>query len=357
MSRLQVQADSASCLWPSADTLCDLGHISNLRSEHAMLRTISSMLADDRDLDGTYPLSTDGGWVYQPSGNGPVLDCTLEIAGDLDAKEQSTTPFCLHGRHTLAPIGMPLRTVTSAPELIRVLYDAMRAHSAISERCRILHRDISENNILAVQRDDGSIHGVLIDFDSAVDVSAQRMAARPERTGTLSFMSIANLEKLPIERTVLDDWESLLYLICVISFYGVGNDATASFELGHPMLMWTEGEPSVIGHAKRGHLDTENTFMDDVLTHFKHQDGYEHLYDMAIDLYSCLFANEALKDIPNNVCHGARIKRIRVGTNKRGRAEYLYVDPFAERVNFASDIARDLLDVLARATETANSAD
>ncbi|KAJ2806509.1 hypothetical protein H4R20_001660 [Coemansia guatemalensis] len=198
MSRLQVQADSASCLWPSADTLRNLDHVSNLRSEHAMLRTINSMLADDRDLDGTYPVSTDGGWVYQPSGNGPVLDCTLEIAGDLDAKEQSTTPFCLHGRHTLAPIGMPLRTVTSAPELITILYDAMRAHSAISERCRILHRDISENNILAVQRDDGSIHGVLMDFDCAVDVSAQRVAARPERTGTLSFMSSANLKRFQL---------------------------------------------------------------------------------------------------------------------------------------------------------------
>ncbi|KAJ2655317.1 hypothetical protein IWW48_005600, partial [Coemansia sp. RSA 1200] len=56
------------------------------------------------------------------------------------------------------------------------------------------------------------IHGILIDYDCAIDKSVERSSVRPERTGTQPFMSIANLEGMDIDRTVLDDWESLLYL-------------------------------------------------------------------------------------------------------------------------------------------------
>ncbi|PIA12858.1 hypothetical protein COEREDRAFT_12105, partial [Coemansia reversa NRRL 1564] len=356
MSRLQVQKDLQSCVWPSVDVLQDVYHISGLRNEYALLHTINSSLSRDKDLDGIYPKAENGGWVYQPTYREPVLDCTLEVTGILSADDQKMTPFCLHGRHTLAPIGQPLRTVKSTPELITVLYDAMRCHSAIFEKCQILHRDISENNILAVRNSDGSVHGLLIDFDCAEEISAQKLSTRPERTGTFPFMSIANLENLPIERTVLDDWESLLYLICVMAFHEVGSNDSIVYKARHPMRAWTEGESNDIGQAKRGHLDTMDTFLDDVLEHFKHQNGYEDLYILAMNLHKNLFANERLKDHPNNACHGARKKRVWIGNNKHDIPECLRIDPFAERVKYALEIARDLLNVLASATKIANNA-
>ncbi|PIA14240.1 hypothetical protein COEREDRAFT_47341, partial [Coemansia reversa NRRL 1564] len=66
--------------------------------------------------------------------------------------------ICMHG------IGEPLKCVKSIPELIIVIRDVMRCHRAILDHCSILHRDISPNNIL-VSRDNGTVRGMLIDFD------------------------------------------------------------------------------------------------------------------------------------------------------------------------------------------------
>ncbi|KAI8318629.1 hypothetical protein GQ54DRAFT_300135, partial [Martensiomyces pterosporus] len=70
----------------------------------------------------------------------------------------------------------------------------------------MLHRDISTNNILVVRSPlDGTVHGVLVNFDCAISVGVDRKA-RPERNGTLPFMSVLNLEANWRERTELDDW-------------------------------------------------------------------------------------------------------------------------------------------------------
>ncbi|KAJ1720463.1 hypothetical protein LPJ53_004914, partial [Coemansia erecta] len=92
-----------------------------------------------------------------------------------------------------------IKTVKNEEELIIVLAEAMRCHSSLVNDCGILHRDISTNNILVV-RDNGDSsatpHGLLIDFDFAIKVDNTERKARAERSGTLPFMSIANLLNL-----------------------------------------------------------------------------------------------------------------------------------------------------------------
>ncbi|KAI8317809.1 hypothetical protein GQ54DRAFT_247849, partial [Martensiomyces pterosporus] len=111
------------------------------------------------------------------------------------------------------PCGETLDSVRSADELIVVLADAMRAHGEILRRCSLLHRDISTNTIMVVRSPlDGTVHGALIDFDCAISVGVDRKA-RPERNGKLPFMSVLNLEANWLERTEIDDWESLQYLV------------------------------------------------------------------------------------------------------------------------------------------------
>ncbi|KAI9505885.1 hypothetical protein BX070DRAFT_188465, partial [Coemansia spiralis] len=83
----------------------------------------------------------------------------------LDAEQQKNTPFCLHARHAMTPIGQRLRKADSVAELVIVLNDAMVCHDAINKRCGILHRDISANNILVVREKDKPARGMLIDFD------------------------------------------------------------------------------------------------------------------------------------------------------------------------------------------------
>ncbi|KAJ1669645.1 hypothetical protein EV182_008666, partial [Spiromyces aspiralis] len=56
-----------------------------------------------------------------------------------------------HRRIVMRPVDEPLWLVKSLPELIIVLRDVMKCHSAVVEECRILHRDISTNIILVVR--------------------------------------------------------------------------------------------------------------------------------------------------------------------------------------------------------------
>ncbi|ORX73713.1 hypothetical protein DL89DRAFT_212617, partial [Linderina pennispora] len=59
-----------------------------------------------------------------------------------------------HKRLVISPIGEPLGTAESVHEIIIVLSDVMRCHTEVLRRCNILHRSISERNILIV-RDEG----------------------------------------------------------------------------------------------------------------------------------------------------------------------------------------------------------
>ncbi|KAJ2768573.1 hypothetical protein GGI18_005565 [Coemansia linderi] len=97
----------------------------------------------------------------------------------------------------------------------------MECHHAIVERFQILHRDLFDNNILVV-REKGTVRGLLIDFDCAIDISEGTEDGRGEMTGTLLFMSLNNLTYSNVKRTNLDDGESLLYLLCWYATIGLG---------------------------------------------------------------------------------------------------------------------------------------
>ncbi|KAJ1834488.1 hypothetical protein LPJ63_001901 [Coemansia sp. RSA 2711] len=213
---------SGSSCWPPEEF--DLGSLTE-RSEIGILRKIDARLKCRADLNGRYPRILDGGWVFLGSDTQLVLDSTRLILGDLDSAQQSRTPFCVHMRYAMTPIGEPLGNVRSVPELIVILHDVMRCHAALYNECRILHRDISDSNILIVRPKSGGVHGMLIDYDYAIDVSAPRQLARPEQIGTVPFISIGNLERLPIPRTQLDDWESVIYLICWLGVFGINDES------------------------------------------------------------------------------------------------------------------------------------
>ncbi|KAJ2318496.1 hypothetical protein IWW52_002525 [Coemansia sp. RSA 2704] len=145
-----------------------------------------------------------------------------------DSSRVEVIPYRVHRRLALKPIGKPLYALSSPYELIIVLADAMTAHSKILNLCGYLHRDISTNNILAIEVD-GRVRGVLIDFDCAIKVGSQRRV-RAERTGTPSFMSINNLRNSSVERSELDDWESLLYVVFWLGVHGVSEEEQSSYQ-------------------------------------------------------------------------------------------------------------------------------
>src|SRR3954453_12787458 len=103
-------------------------------------------------------------------------------------------------------------------------YPAAEAHHAghrsLQSR-RILHRDISINNIMGYVDLDATSsqtdHGFLIDLDFAVDIDRLQASGAPHRTGTLDFIAIAVLEGK--SHSFRHDLESFLYVLIYMCFY------------------------------------------------------------------------------------------------------------------------------------------
>ncbi|EDN11291.1 predicted protein [Histoplasma mississippiense (nom. inval.)] len=111
----------------------------------------------------------------------------------------------------ISPAGRPIHRYKSRLELLTALRDAIKAHRSLYLDGNILHRDISENNIIITDPDKTNGHsGMLIDLDLAKEVGSGRSGAR-HQTGTMEFMAIEVL--LNIDHTYRHDLESFFYVL------------------------------------------------------------------------------------------------------------------------------------------------
>ncbi|OJD12101.1 hypothetical protein AJ78_07250 [Emergomyces pasteurianus Ep9510] len=111
----------------------------------------------------------------------------------------------------ISPAGRPIYKYKSPLELLKALRDAIKAHQSLYLDENILHRDISENNIIITDSDKTDGHtGMLINLDLAKEIGSQRSGAR-HQTGTMKFMAIEVL--LNIDHTYRHDLESFFYVL------------------------------------------------------------------------------------------------------------------------------------------------
>ncbi|KAJ2513200.1 hypothetical protein GGI11_004484 [Coemansia sp. RSA 2049] len=216
------------------------------------LRLISEKLAG-MELDFLYPKAESSGDVILSEG---IADNTHAIFSfDNDEKEKKL--FRVHRRIVMSPVGHYLNTVHNEEELVLAVADAMECHNAILTKCRLLHRDISVNNILVVREFKERsvrrpVRGLLIDFDHAISIDKES-SGYATRSGTLPFMSIHNLMGHDSKRTALDDWESLLYLVCWQATFGINNadrkDVKAD-RIVAEILKWRDGDMVDIANEK-----------------------------------------------------------------------------------------------------------
>ncbi|KAJ2667607.1 hypothetical protein IWW42_005799, partial [Coemansia sp. RSA 1085] len=201
------------------------------RDKTRYLHKIHEELPGDR-YDGMYPEFLEGGRVY--FGN---EDTTQQFVGDSvwrqlnehAEREGKQMALRVHKRIAMKGIGKPLKTINSCLELIIIVADVMNCHSGI-ERCNILHQDISTANILARVLYDREPGGMPINFDMAVDIDGKGNAIRTECIRTYPFMSVGNLEGSLHSQTALDDWKSLLYILCWLGTYD-WNTATLRIDI------------------------------------------------------------------------------------------------------------------------------
>ncbi|KAJ2717929.1 hypothetical protein GGI07_005917, partial [Coemansia sp. Benny D115] len=181
------------------------------RNEVQIMRKITNALSDNQNFAGMYPTLEHGGvvWFADTDGEYTIKDNEEHVVGRLGENAISEYHICVHKRLAMKPIGEPLYSARSVYELIIVVADAMLVYMVIWKKAKILHRDISDNNILLI-REDSWIRGMLIDFDNSLDISDPEVLKRviqPGMMGTLPFMSIPNLENHQGGYyTVLDDW-------------------------------------------------------------------------------------------------------------------------------------------------------
>ncbi|KAI0692479.1 hypothetical protein C8T65DRAFT_833988 [Cerioporus squamosus] len=148
-----------------------------------------------------------------------------------------------HMRFVVDTVGRPLTKFRRTREMVLAMRDAIRGHKLAWAHGKLLHRDVSVNNILIVDEPvDGGFYGFLHDFDYSYmeDLEAEvedygppptcvdevsgsgTMVSSPrtgdvsqlrERTGTYAFLSIGLLKNKNAIHTVHDDLESFFWVL------------------------------------------------------------------------------------------------------------------------------------------------
>ncbi|KAJ1852676.1 hypothetical protein LPJ76_005311 [Coemansia sp. RSA 638] len=233
----------------------------DMRDESKLLERVSKGLAGRSEFEGLYPKFLSGGCMQIQNARGEgVEDTTRTVLGETVWAQLGELPLRAHMRIAMSGVGDPLESVQSIPELVVVIYDVMRCHMGIIKHCHILHRDISEGNVL-VRRDETGVHGMLIDFDHAIHLTKKGYAMCTEGAGTVPFRSVNNLEDKPTKRTALDDWESIIYILCWLGTFGWNSDTQPSDSMSNWKIEWWDGyNVKMIAEAKRDHMDSSRNF-------------------------------------------------------------------------------------------------
>ncbi|KAL1956479.1 hypothetical protein VTO42DRAFT_7277 [Malbranchea cinnamomea] len=129
----------------------------------------------------------------------------------------------------------------------------------------ILHRDISENNIIITDLKKTGFAGMLIDMDLAKELGSGRSGARC-RTGTMEFMAIEVL--LNIDHTYRHDPESFFYVFlcqCGRRGWEFVRDSKSQ-PIPSLLIKWYTGSYREMASTKRGRMQIDG--FEDILEEF-----------------------------------------------------------------------------------------
>lgn len=165
-----------------------------------------------------------------------------------DSLYDNRTLRCL----VISPAGRPIYKYHSPVELLEALRDAIQAHESLYNKGNILHRDISENNIIITDLKKDGFSGMLIDLDLAKELGSGRSGARC-RTGAMEFMAVEVLRDT--DHTYRHDLESFFYVLlwqCIRRGWEfVGRTLSKPSQL----TGWYTGTFEDIARNKQGNMD------------------------------------------------------------------------------------------------------
>jgi hypothetical protein len=175
----------------------------------------------------------------------------------------------------ISPAGRAIRDFRSISELLEALRDAIKAHRSLYTKGKILHRDISENNIIITdpKKADG-FTGMLIDMDLAKEIGSERSGAR-HQTGTMEFMAIQVLQR--VAHSCRHDLESFFYVLLWICARRTWEREFLCDADDRPqrniLTKWYTGSFDDIAEAKLGYM---------------HVDGFEYILNEFPEAFDCI---------------------------------------------------------------------
>ncbi|KND86276.1 hypothetical protein TOPH_09086 [Tolypocladium ophioglossoides CBS 100239] len=166
------------------------------------------------------------------------------------------TNRCLQNRIftyvVVSPAERPLRTFKTMLELLQVLRDAVKGHRSLFQDAKILHQDVSAENIIITDgQGEGDPKGILIDLDVAMNLAVGPRTPG-EVIGTRAFMAIGVLRSRP--HRYRHDLESFLYVFLwtIISNRSENPPRTSK------LRQWSRGSFYEIATRKTIDMDKEN---------------------------------------------------------------------------------------------------
>ena len=168
----------------------------------------------------------------------------------------------------ISPAGRALRDFRSIPELLKALRDAVKAHKSLYMKGKILHRDISENNIIITDpKEANGFRGMLIDAEYGKENGSGRSGAR-QQTGTMEFMAIQVLQR--VAHTYRHDLESFFYVLLWICARRVWEREFLCSAVDRPkrniLSKWYTGSFDDIADSKQGYMHVDK--FEDILKEF-----------------------------------------------------------------------------------------
>ncbi|KAI9861265.1 MAG: hypothetical protein M1813_005438 [Trichoglossum hirsutum] len=172
----------------------------------------------------------------------------------------------------ISPADRAIHRYESPLELLGALCDAIKAHRSLYLKGKILHQDISENNIIITDpKKSGGFMGVLVDLHLAKEMGSEPSGARC-RTGTMEFKAIEVF--LGVSHTYRHDLESFFYVLLWLCGRRGWDFVNRVRDRPTPSLLtkWYTGSYREIASAKRGLMHTDG--LEDILDELPQEFDY-----------------------------------------------------------------------------------
>ncbi|KAJ2838460.1 hypothetical protein FBU31_000916 [Coemansia sp. 'formosensis'] len=323
--------------------------------ESSFLNVLHAEFDKSSEFGGRFSRLVSTGPVPISQGDPPIMDSTATAFAGLP----NVSRVRQHRRTVAQWAGNMISEADNPSQVVVAVADAMAALNAAYDKCKIFHGNISDRAIQIQETADG-IKGVLADFDYASYAPyGSKSAGIVEAPEQILFLSIRNLEDPDAIRTLLDDCESLLYLVCWLGTFGINRAKRMEYAMDYaarrrgrrkpclPIFDWVRGNPEVIARYKRSHMASERTFCDNILSNMHEDSPLRHL---ALDIYRVLFlppgcygtsrlTNQQLEEVADINTRNLLLAVPAINGRR---------DPLILRIVFEKAIILNLLEVLAR---------